>query len=277
MNKHHSLVRRAAVALAALVASSLAAPASAAPSESGWRDGWCKQGEGMTVVVDFGDHSERAWEARCRIGGDYQATTGDGRVDPLEAVGYDVTLDGGLVTYIDGIGDDVWPWWMYSVAHGGDAWSTTSYTLPEGERIDWFLGVCLSEAGCYPRVDPQFLPDDNTDPEGPGDPEDPTETPKALSVPRVAVAKKPTSKATGRVRVTVPRAAGRVKATGKVVLTLRRGGKVVTRRAQLGAARPVAVIVIPRLAKGRWKLVVTYRGDASYRRATGTTSLVVAR
>lgn len=137
-----------------------ALPATAAPALDGWHHGWCKEGEGLAVVVDFGLESERGWEVRCQVGGNPDRPSSD-FVDLLEAVGYPVTVGGGgLTKLIDGVGPsdpEDYRWWMYSGNEGiADGWGG-QYTLPSGQNLtNWFYGICLSESGCQPRVAPQY-------------------------------------------------------------------------------------------------------------------------
>lgn len=153
--------RTSFVALASVLAMVLSmvgmATATAAPATDGWRHGWCSEDEGLTVVVDFGEESERGWEARCRIGGTYEGT-GSSRLAAVEAVGYEVTLaPNGLIVRIDGVGNDMGmpEWWMYSGGQGLSGWGGT-WELPGGDKTNWFYGVCFSMMGCTPRVDPQY-------------------------------------------------------------------------------------------------------------------------
>ncbi|WP_418058804.1 Ig-like domain repeat protein [Pimelobacter simplex] len=144
-------------ALVLLVAAWGTPAASADPSADGWRTGWCRPGEGLTVVVDFGAENPRGWEARCRIGGDYPGT-GTSRIAALESVGYPVAEANGVVTTVDGTAGGEADWWMYSSSQGIGPWSTTTWELPPDRVLtDWFYGVCLgSGPGCVPRVAPRF-------------------------------------------------------------------------------------------------------------------------
>jgi len=157
-------IRAAFVALSAslaLLLSPLGAPAASAdPATDGWRHGFCKEDEGLTVVVDFGDEADRDPEVRCQIGGDFDR--GDStRVTALEAVGYEVTSgSSGLVTHIDGVGNpEGYPWWMYSSTEGPVAWDGTGWELPSGNVTNYFYGVCYSTDGCTPRISPQYAPE----------------------------------------------------------------------------------------------------------------------
>lgn len=97
------------------------------------------------------------------------------------------------------------------------------------------------------------------------------------TVSRVAakVTTVPTTRATGRVAVTVTTASGLATPTGKVTVTVQRGSvrKVVTATLRYGKATPS----LPRLTKGTWRVSVSYSGSTTYAPASGTTSFVVTR
>ncbi|MCR1785906.1 hypothetical protein KVF89_25450 [Nocardioides carbamazepini] len=243
--------------------------ASAEPATSGWRAGRCAQNEGLTVVVDFGATSERGWEARCRIGG---APLSDSRISALEAVGYGVGVDCGLVLRIDGLGSASCgspPWWTYSSSEGTTGW-TNDWSLDGTQSLtDWFYGVCLSDAPCSPRIPPQFgagapaLPSPATDPQPPAAPVQPT----------LKVTRKPTTTRAGTVRVDVASAAGQAAATGRVKVVLKKGAA--KRRAKATLTGGGAKVRLPRLAKGVWKVTVRYLGDATHPAAAATYRLRV--
>ena len=97
-------------------------------------------------------------------------------------------------------------------------------------------------------------------------------------VSRVAakVTTKPTSKAKGKATVTVTTPAGLVQATGKVTLTVSKGGRSTSTTATLVGGK--ATLTLPKLAKGTWKLSVKYLGSTTYAAASGATaSLVVTK
>jgi hypothetical protein len=240
----------AILAPVALVASLLVVPdASADPATSGWRHGFCREGEGFTVVIDFNGHSEdQEWDVRCRIGGH---SAGYSPITALEAVGHTVTAENsGLVTQVDGVGSDTYsPWWKYVTAEGAVAWDEGSgdYTLPDGDATDWFYGVCLSDDGCTPRIDPQF---------------EPTATVATTG------ATSATYGTASTVSVTVSSTAGAPRGT----VTLRGAG--VPRLGTLSAGR--ARFTLPRtLAVGTHRLFASYDGGATYGTATSTTLTVV--
>lgn len=78
------------------------------------------------------------------------------------------------------------------------------------------------------------------------------------------VKKQPTSKKGGKYKVTV---AGTPAPTGTVKLKLKKGKKKVTATGTLKSG--VAKVKLPKLAKGKWKVKITYAGDTSYIAASG--------
>ncbi len=90
------------------------------------------------------------------------------------------------------------------------------------------------------------------------------------------VTKKPTSSKKGKATVTVSSASGLTKATGKVTIKLTKGKSSKTVRTTLSKGK--RNITLPKLAKGTWKVTVTYAGNASYGKAKAKTLKVkVAR
>jgi hypothetical protein len=108
-------------------------------------------------------------------------------------------------------------------------------------------------------------------------------TPGSYRVTRTApgkvtsvVAKKATAKKPGAVRVSVAAPAGLTQATGKVTVTLTKGKS--TKKARGTLVRGKVVVKLPKLARGTWKAVAKYAGDASYTAASARTIKVkVAR
>jgi len=271
-----------AAALGLLVSVLGVVPAQAEPATDGWHPGFCKQGEGLTVVVDFGIGAERDPEARCRVGGTYSGT-GERRLDVLEAVGYEVGMTGDFVGFVDGIGHDVpgvGPWWRFTTVSGEGAWSEDRGFAVPNNAMNWFQGVCLSMEGCVPRLVARFAPG-GSGPVAPSVPGEPTKPPApvepARSAVRLKVVKLPTSTRPGVARVTVGRAAGRPSPSGRVVVTLIKAKQAKRMRTVLPSRRSAARIRLPRLAKGRWRAAVVYHGDANYQRAKAQTRLRVRR
>lgn len=247
------------------------ASGTAAPASAGWHEGWCQEDEGLSVVVDFGEHSDREVETRCRVGGTYP-DTGNRRKDVLESVGYEVTVTSGMVSHIDGIGDGGSPWWKFSVSEGVGGWVDTPFEVP-ADATNWFQGVCLSQAGCYPSVEPQF--GSGTGSPGPVDPgpTNPSPVAKAASKPKLAVLRRATTKRVGRVRVWVPRVASRPVPGGRIVINLRQGKKHKQVKAPLAGGKVERIL--PKMAKGVWKVVVRYQGNPSYKPAVLNRTIAV--
>ena len=74
-----------------------------------------------------------------------------------------------------------------------------------------------------------------------------------------AVAKAPTSKKAGKYKVTFT---GASTATGKVTLKLTKGKTSKTITGKL--AKGVVTFTVPKLAKGTWKVAISWPGDAKY-------------
>jgi hypothetical protein len=103
-----------------------------------------------------------------------------------------------------------------------------------------------------------------------------TVTAIAPSKVALAVTRKPTSKKAGAGRVTITVPSGLAAATGTVKVTLKKGGSTKTVTGTL--SRGSVAVVLPKLAKGTWKVGVTYAGAGSYRAAaSATTSLKVTK
>ena len=77
-----------------------------------------------------------------------------------------------------------------------------------------------------------------------------------------AVSKAPTSKRPGKYQVKVTPAAGRAAGTGKVTLTLKKGK---TKKTLTGTLKNgVLTVNVPKLAKGTWKVTISWVGDANH-------------
>jgi len=79
------------------------------------------------------------------------------------------------------------------------------------------------------------------------------------------VTKRPTSSKKGKATVTVSSASGLAKATGKVTVKLTKGKSSKTVRATLSKGK--RNITLPKLARGTWRVTVTYAGNANYAKA----------
>ncbi|KRB75862.1 hypothetical protein ASE01_12455 [Nocardioides sp. Root190] len=82
----------------------------------------------------------------------------------------------------------------------------------------------------------------------------------------VAVTKVPTSKATGSLKSVVNVPSGLKVATGKITVVLQKSGSSKTIVKTLSSKG--ATLVLPKLAKGTWRVTVKYSGDANYKPAT---------
>jgi hypothetical protein len=99
----------------------------------------------------------------------------------------------------------------------------------------------------------------------------PTPTPKTKAkVRKLAgkVAKKPTRSKKGTYRVTITTPKGSPKATGKITITLKKGKVKKTVRATL--KKGAVTLKLPKLARGTWKVSISWAGDANYRSAKAT-------
>ncbi len=74
--------------------------------------------------------------------------------------------------------------------------------------------------------------------------------------------KVPTSKKPGKYTVTITAATGKAAATGKVTVKLKKGKKSKTLTGTV--KNGVVTITLPKLAKGTWKVTITWAGDANY-------------
>lgn len=80
------------------------------------------------------------------------------------------------------------------------------------------------------------------------------------------VSKAPTSKKPGKYAVKVTPAAGRAAASGKVTITLAKGK---TKKKLTGTlAKGVLTVNVPKLAKGTWKVTISWAGDTNHLAAT---------
>ncbi|GAA1529635.1 hypothetical protein GCM10009788_36370 [Nocardioides humi] len=91
---------------------------------------------------------------------------------------------------------------------------------------------------------------------------------------KVKVVKRPTRSAPGRIRVRVAASDG-APVDGKVRVVLKKGGVKKKVKAKVVDGR--AVVALPRLPRGRWKVTVTLRASAAYDPVTATTKVKVTR
>jgi hypothetical protein len=87
------------------------------------------------------------------------------------------------------------------------------------------------------------------------------------------VVKVPTTKATGSYKVTVFHATGLPTVSGKVTVVLKKGSK--TKKFTVTLKSGSATITLPKLAKGTWKVTVSYGGSSVYLKASASGKSVV--
>lgn len=91
------------------------------------------------------------------------------------------------------------------------------------------------------------------------------------STTTVKVKKKPTTKRRGVLLAKVTGEAG--KATGKAVVTAKKGGK--TKKVTKAVTRGKARVTLPTLSRGKWKVVVVFKPSDTYARSTDRLTLRV--
>lgn len=82
------------------------------------------------------------------------------------------------------------------------------------------------------------------------------------------VAKAPTRTKAGTYKVTITAPKGGAKATGRIKLTLKKGKVTKTISGRL--SRGTVTLKVPKLARGTWKVTITWSGDARYLAAKAT-------
>lgn len=90
-----------------------------------------------------------------------------------------------------------------------------------------------------------------------------------------AATKVPTSKKGGRYTVTFTVPKGKATPTGKITLKLKKGSKTTTLTGAL--KKGTVTIALPKLAKGTYKVTVSWPGDTTYRSTTASGTLKVKR
>ncbi len=185
----------------ALSATSIFLGASTAHAANTWREGWCKEGEGQSVVLDWGTHPDDAtpivrnpdghpYLVRCLIFADKDNPAYDSQEDPRIAVFEDVGIPassggGGLVEVINGIdAGELGEWWAYAGSTGVDKAWDMSYWSPDPTRPFHITSLTKDNMSGYYSVEPQYAKDTNPgpDPSTPGeDPSTPDPDPSTPS------------------------------------------------------------------------------------------------
>jgi hypothetical protein len=83
-----------------------------------------------------------------------------------------------------------------------------------------------------------------------------------------AVSKAPTSRKAGKYKVTITTPAGLSKATGKVTIKLKKGKATKTITGTLKGG--TVTVSVPKLARGTWKVTVSWPGDSTYLAGSAT-------
>jgi thiol-disulfide isomerase/thioredoxin len=89
---------------------------------------------------------------------------------------------------------------------------------------------------------------------------------------KVALVKRPTSKKGGKYTVSIAAAKGKAAVSGKVTIKLRKGKVTKTVTARL--TKGVATFTLPKLAKGTWKVTITWPGNTTYKSLSATAAAI---
>jgi thiol-disulfide isomerase/thioredoxin len=104
----------------------------------------------------------------------------------------------------------------------------------------------------------------------------PKATKASAGTVKVTLVTRPTSKKGGKYTVSIAPAKGRSAASGKVTIKLKKGSVTKTITAKL--AKGKATFTLPKLAKGTWKVTITWPGDTTYKSLSKTaTSIKVTK
>jgi Bacterial Ig-like domain (group 3) len=108
----------------------------------------------------------------------------------------------------------------------------------------------------------------STTPPGAGPKPTPVPVAARKKVTRVVgvVLKAPTSRKGGRYKVTIAVPKGAAAAGGKVTVKLKKGKIIKTLSGRL--SKGVVTVTVPKLAKGTWKVTITWPGDTRYRKVS---------
>lgn len=142
----------------------------ASPAHADWREGFCKEGEGQTVIVDWSATPEAGTPThliRCialEDGADYpeRGTSGLSTEDVLLSAGISYTFQG-LITDVNGIPTAEGASWHFSTGEPG-AWEEGAQWQPEA-AVDSFAGITLTpdQTPRVPVLVPQFEESDEPD------------------------------------------------------------------------------------------------------------------
>lgn len=144
-----------ATAAAVALIATLCGVASAQAADGSWRHGWCREDEGLSVVVDYGPEGMaenphlalpvEGWDIRCLVGGEITVDDDYTRITALNAVGFAVEGDG-YVTGINGVSSGN-GFWMFAGADigAGEAWSQDQWNIARyGTNTNIAVGVRYS-------------------------------------------------------------------------------------------------------------------------------------
>jgi hypothetical protein len=101
-------------------------------------------------------------------------------------------------------------------------------------------------------------------------PKPPSTTVTLLKASKVkgAVSKAPTSKKAGKYKVTITTPKGASAAGGKVTIKLKKGKTTKNITGKL--SKGVVTFSVPKLARGTWKVAISWPGDSKYLAASAT-------
>ncbi|HEY4094553.1 MAG TPA: Ig-like domain repeat protein [Baekduia sp.] len=130
--------------------------------------------------------------------------------------------------------------------------------------------VAAADAVVPPGVTPPVVPGVPNAPAVPKAPAVPTRVAKKTKAGKIkgAVSKGPTSRKSGKYKVTITTPKGRTAASGKVTIKLKKGKTTKTVTGRL--VRGTLTVTLPKLARGTWKVTISWPGDAHYLKASVT-------
>lgn len=158
-----------ALASATALISTLFSVVPAQADAGSWRPGWCREDEGLSIVVDYGPEGMEenpdlslpvtGWDIRCLVGGEITVDDDYTRITALRAAGYALEGDG-YVTGINGVSSGN-GFWMFAGADvaAGEAWSQDRWNIAQfGPNTNIALGARYSSDwdDFVPRPNPAF-------------------------------------------------------------------------------------------------------------------------